>query len=144
MTTAAESTATLFEETFDSLRKATESALQTQQEMYGKWAKIWPGMAMPQNDLTARARKFQTDWSGTITEMMQKHRELIDQQYRTGIESLEEAFRVAALDNPEELREGCEALCRKTLDLMKAASEKQMQQFQEAMEKWVEACQMKP
>jgi hypothetical protein len=144
MTTATESATNLYEETFGSLRKATESALQFQQQMYSKWSTMCPGLGQSNTDWNTNLKKLQKDWATMTTEVMRKHRAVLDQQYRSGIESLEEAFRLASAKDPAEFRDRCEALCRSALDLMKESSESQMRQFQEAMNKWVELCQTKP
>jgi hypothetical protein len=150
MATATEPTAKLFEQTFDSFRQATESALKMQQEMYGQWAKMWPtGMPIPGTDPSSNAgmfnaQKIQQDWATAMAELMHKHREMLDRQYRSGIESLEEAFRAVSAENPDEMRGRCESLCRNALELIKETSESQLQQFQDAMNKWIDLCQTKP
>ena len=143
MTTATESATNLFEATFNNLRQALESAVQLQQEMYKEWARLWPGLVQSTVDWNANIRKWQKEWATRTTGAMRKHLELVDHQYRVGIESLEAAFQVAAAKDPEEFRERCEALCRQALNLVKETSETQTRQFQEAMNKWVESCQMK-
>ncbi|EMI15564.1 hypothetical protein RMSM_07509 [Rhodopirellula maiorica SM1] len=145
MATASEPTSKLFEQAFDSFRKATQSALQMQQESYGQYAKLWSaGFPGADTAWNSKTQNVQQEWANTVTDLMQKHRAMLDQQYRAGIKSLEEAFRVAESENPEQLRERCESLCRSALDLMKETSETQMQQFQEAMNKWIQVCQTKP
>ena len=143
MTTETEPSTTPFEETINNMRKATESALDSQRELYDKWAKMWPGM-IASSDWTSQKHKFKQDWTALSTELLHRHRELVDQKYRAGIESLEEALRVSEAENPEDFRDRLESLCRKTLDLMKSTSETQMNQFQEAVSKWIDVCQMKP
>ncbi len=67
-----------------------------------------------------------------------KHRDTLDRQYQAGLESLEEALRVAEASNPEDFRARTEQLVRKTLDCMREISETQMTEFQEAVNKWSE------
>ena len=143
MTTATESATNLFEATFNNLRQAAGSAVQLQQEMYKEWARLWPGLAQSPVDWNGNLQKSRKEWAATITGAMRKHLELVNQQYRAGIEALEAAFQAAAAKDPEEFRERCEALCRQALNLVKETSETQMRQFQEAMTKWIEACQLK-
>src|SRR5262245_16167606 len=143
MTTATESATNLFEATFNSLRQAAGSAVQLQQEMYKEWARLWPGLAQSTVDWNANFQKSQKEWATRITGAMRKHLELVDQQYRAGIEPLEDAFQVAAAKDPEEFRERDEALWRKALNRVKETSETQMRQFQKSMNKWIESCQMK-
>jgi hypothetical protein len=141
--TATEPTTNFFEATVSNLRKSAESAVTMQQQLFKEWAKYWPGMTQSTMDWNANIRKSQEEWSATITEAMRQHRELLEQQYRSGAAALEEAFQVAASKDPEEFRARCEGLCRQTLNLVKESSEAQMRQFQEAMKKWVDSCQMK-
>src|SRR5262245_45082947 len=143
MATATESATNLFEATFNNLRQTAESAVQVQQEMYKEWARLWPWLAQSTVDWNANLQKSQKEWATRITGGMREHLELVDQQYRAGIESLEAAFQLAAAKDPEEFRERCEALCRQALNLVKETSETQMRQFQEAMNRWIESCQMK-
>jgi hypothetical protein len=143
MATATESTANFFETTFSTLRKSAESAIHLQQQLFKEWTKYWPGMTQSTMDWNAGVRKSQDEWAATIAEAMKQHRELLDQQYRAGAAALEEAFQVAAAKDPEEFRTRCEALCRQTLTLVKESSEAQMRQFQDAMKKWMDSCQMK-
>ena len=146
MATVAESTATLFEEAYDNLRKTAESTVEMQQDMFRQWAKMWPGLEPPEDDWMARIQQFQKDWASTVNEMTQKHQETLEGQYRAGIESLDEAFRahVVGSADPEEMRDRSATLCRNALELMKDTSETQMKQFQEVMSKWIERCQTKP
>ena len=140
--TEAESPTALFEETTDQIQKATESFLEMQRDMYGKWAKMLPGMnASP--DWSAVKQTLKKDWAATASELMHKHREQIDHMYQTGIESLEKAFRVTEAESPEDFRERYDSLCRNSLDLMKSTAENQLQQLQEAVNKWIDLCQVK-
>jgi hypothetical protein len=143
MSTATEPEMNLFEQSFNSVRKATEAALQMQQEVYSQWARMWPGFAPAQNEWSASAQKFQRDWGNAVTEIMRKHQSMLDQQYRAGIKSLEEAFHAAESKDPEEMRDRYQSLCRNALDLLKETSESQIRQFQEATNKWIELCQVK-
>ena len=94
--------------------------------------------------MTKRFHRFQKEWSGTLTDIMSKHRAVLDQQYRACIDTLEESLRMASSKDPDELRERCGALCRKTLDVMKETSESQLRELQEATNKWIELWRTSP
>jgi hypothetical protein len=143
MTTATESATTPFEQMFENVGKAAESAIKMQQDLFDQWTKMWPGPAQAKADWAARAQKFQKEWASTISELLRKQQSVWDEQYRAGIESFEETFQLASSKDPAELRERCESLFRKTMDTIKAMSEMQARHFQEAMQKWVELCQTK-
>ena len=76
--------------------------------------------------------------SETITDLLNKHREALDSQYRAGIRTIEEAFRVGEAKDPGQFRKLTEELWRQSFDSLKTAAESQVREFQAAMEKWVE------
>jgi hypothetical protein len=106
--------------------------------MWRKWTTQWPGFPSVETPWVEKVRKFQKDWSSTVTELMRQHKELLDKQYRVGIESLERAFQVTEAKDPEQLRQRSEALCRKSLECMRDAAEAGMREYQEAMNRWLE------
>jgi hypothetical protein len=137
MATQTESATNIFEEAFDSLRKTAEANIEMQQELFRQWAANWPGFAQPQNSWAERAQKFQKEWAKTVKELLSKHREILDEQYRLALESLDEAFRVAQSSDPQEYAKRCEALCKKSLEVMREAGELQVKETQEALNKWI-------
>ena len=116
MTTETESVSGLFEQAFDNLRKAAESNVEMQQELFRKWNTNWPGFPQPQSAWVERVHKFQKAWTKTA----------------------EEAFRVAQSSDPQEYGKRCEALCRKSLDVLRETGELQVKEMQEALNKWTE------
>lgn len=144
MSTATEPSTTPFERTFDNVRKAAESAIKMQQDMVDQWTRMWPVMAHSKDEMADRVHKFQHDWAGTFTALLRKQRELWEEQMRAGMESLEDACRLAASKDPAEMRDRFEAQFRKTMETIKTTSEAQMRNFQEAMQKWIELVQAKP
>lgn len=137
MATQVEAVSNAFEQVFDNLRKTAESNMELQQELFRKWGASWPGFPHQENAWVDRVHKFQKEWSKTFTELANKHRKLLDDQYRIAIDSLKEAFRVAEAKNPEDYRARCEDLCRKSLDLLREAGELQIRETQEALNRWV-------
>ncbi len=138
MTTQTESVTGLFEHAFDNLRKAAESNVEMQQEMFRKWNANWPGFPQPQSDWLERVQKFQKAWTKTAKELLSRHREVLDEQYGLAVESLEEAFRVAQASDPQECSKRCESLCRKSLEVLRESSELQVKELQDALNKWTE------
>lgn len=139
MSTQTESVTGVFEQAFDNLRKAAESNIEMQQEMFRKWSSGWPGFPQqPQNAWLERVQKFQKDWGKTVKDVLTRHREVLDEQYGLAMESLEEAFKVAQSSDPQEWAKRCEKLCRKSLDVMREVSEMQAKELQDALSKWAE------
>lgn len=137
MATQTESVSNVFEQVFENLRKTAESSLQMQQDFFQQWSSQWPGFPQQENAWMDRVQKFQKDWSKTFTELMNKHRKLLDDQYRAAIDTLKEGFRVAESGDPQEYRQRCEELCRKSLELLRETGELQVKETQEALNRWV-------
>jgi len=130
----------MFEQVFDQYRKAAESALQAQQELYRQWARHWaavPG-AFAEAGWNDPIQAFQKRWSESVTALVNKYREDLDARYQAGIKVIEQAFRTAEAKNPEEFRKLVEELWRKNLEFFRDMVETQMRDFQAAMEKWLE------
>jgi hypothetical protein len=137
MATQTESATNVFEQAFNSLRKTAEANLEMQQELFRQWGANWPGFPQPQNAWVERVQKFQKEWAKTVKELLNKHREILDEQYRLSLESLDEAFRVAQSSDPQEYAKRCETLCKKSLEVMREAGELQVKETQEALNKWI-------
>jgi hypothetical protein len=138
MATQTESVTGLFEDVFDNVRKTAEANLEMQQELFRKWTSNWTGLPQPQNAWVERAQSLQKDWAKTVKEVLVKHREVLDEQYRLALDSLEEAFRVVQSTDPQEFAKRCEALCRKTIEVMRDTTELQAKEIQDAFTKWID------
>jgi hypothetical protein len=68
--------------------------------------------------------------------MLDKHRETLDAQYRTGIRIIEEAFRLGDAKDPEQLRKLTEELWRRSFESLRSVTEDQMRECQSMMQKW--------
>lgn len=135
----------MFDQILDTYRRATESTMQLQQMMLRNWTQQWPptmlGMGMMPNPgvaLLEQAHDAQKKWSESVTDMLTKHRESLDAQYKAGIKTIEDAFRVGEARDPEHFRKLTEELWRHSFEALKSVSEDQMKEFQSAMQKWVD------
>jgi len=132
----------MFDQILDNYRKATEATMRVQQEMMRNWAIAWPqmpGLPIPGANWAGQAQDAQKKWADTITDMLTKHRETLDAQYRAGIRTIEDAFRVGEAKDPEQFRKLTEELWRQSFECLKAVTEAQMRDVQAAMQKWLEA-----
>lgn len=127
-----------YEEVLGNMRKAAEANLKMQQDLFQQWTRLWPGIPNPQSMWIDKMRDFQRQWSNTVSDLAHKHRDVVNRQYQSALESLEEALRLTEASNPEEFRRRSELLCRKTLETMREISETQIKEFQDAMLKWSE------
>ena len=135
----------MIDQVFDNFRKASESTVQLQQELLKQWTSQWtaaaptlPGMPSDPTAWTQQAQTFQKRWLDTLAEMMNKHRESLDAQYKAGIRAIEESFRVNEAKSPDDYRRMTEELWRKSFENLKSSTEAQIRDFQAASQKWCE------
>ncbi|MGB2608575.1 MAG: hypothetical protein WBC80_06340 [Isosphaeraceae bacterium] len=134
----------MFEQVFDNFRKASETTLRAQQDLFHQWMTLWPmfpmGPTTPASGggVSEQARSFQKQWTDTATALMTKHAEALDAQYRAGIRTIEDALRTTEAKSPEEFRRLTEELWRKSFEVLKQTIENQIRDFQIAVEKWSE------
>jgi len=127
----------MFDQVFEAVRKATDSTILMQQELFNRWASLWPGVPMSPAAV-GEAPKFQKKWVETVGELIKKQREVLETHFSTGLRSIEEAFHLAEVKNPEELRTKTMALWQKIFDYLRQCSEVQMRDFQTAVARWTE------
>ena len=128
----------MFDQAFEGFRKATQSTLQLQQDMFRQWAGFWPGFPTPQAEFVGRVQKFQREWAQTVAELTRKYQESWEAQYKAGLQLITEAFKVGEVKDPEELRKKAEELWNKTFECLKELAQAQVQNFQAASQKWID------
>ena len=127
-----------FDQVFDCFRKATESTLQVQQDLFRQWTMSWPGFLKLQPPVAEQFQEFHKGWTEAAAELTRKYLELCDRQYKAGVEALEGAFRMGEAKDPAELRQKTLELWQKSFNCLKELAEAQMRNFQTAAMKWME------
>jgi hypothetical protein len=129
----------MLDEMFENFRKASESSLQMQQEMFKQWTQQWPTMPLNAAGVSAEwVRTFQKRWIEFVTDSLNEHRESLDSMYKTGIQVIEESFHLSEAKTPDEYRKMVEDLWRKLFTISRVQIESQLHDFQKAAEKWFE------
>jgi hypothetical protein len=127
----------MFDQLVDGVRKASESSLHMQQEMFRQWTRMWlsaaPGGGI--GAVTDGSREAQKRWVDLGLEMLHKHREALDSTYKSGIELIAQTFHVAEAKSTEDYRKLVEDLWRKLFDVQKEQAESQFRDFQTWFEK---------
>jgi len=123
----------MFDQLFETFRKASESSLQLQQDFFKQWLQTAPFANGSGGDWSHVAKR----WQEQTSEALNKHRALIDSSYRSGIDVIEQAFRVSEARSPEDYRQLVEDLWRKLTDGFKVQTETQARDFQSATEQWL-------
>ena len=132
----------MLDQVFDNVRKATETTLQAQQDLFRQWMTQWPMYPITPttptgpNGVNEQVRTFQRQWTDSVTALMTKHCEALDVQYRAGIKTIEDALRTTEAKSPEEFRKLTEELWRKSFEVLKQTIENQLRDFQAAIERW--------
>jgi len=125
----------MFDQLIDGVKKASESSLQMQQEMFKNWTKLFSGQGAAAGAPAEWGRASQKRWAELCVEMLNRHREALDGTYKSGIQIIEEAFHVSEAKSPDDSRRMVEDLWRKLFDLQKSQSESQFRDFQTFYEK---------
>jgi len=132
----------MFEQIFDSVRKASETSAQLQQEMLKQWTQTWMSVpTQPGGGIPEWGKGFQRRWAEMALEFLRKQRESMDAAYASGIQIIEQTFRVTEATNPDDYRKTIEDLWRKVFESFKDRSETQFRDFQKWSEKSAEIVQ---
>jgi len=128
----------MFTQLLESFRKVSESSLHAGQEMLKQWVQH----AQPQSLGVASTPQewteaFQKRWAESASEALNKHRELVDATYKSGIEMIEQSFRVGEARSLGDNRKLVEEVWRRLSDTYKSQTEAQFREFQNATASWL-------
>ncbi len=132
----------MFEQVFDSMRKIADANVQAQQEMFRRWAALWPGMAPPNvpvgSNFTEQAQRFQKKWAAAVSELIDRQGKTTQEQFAAGLAQIEQTFKLAEVKDVEVLRARTLELWQKSFTLLRQSFEAQVHDFQAAVAKWAE------
>ena len=131
----------MIDQLFETFRRASESTLQAQQDMFKQWVQHWQAAPFPTAGSPVDWSDAQKRWLDATKETLTKQRELLESSYTSGIQVIEQAFRLSEAKSPEDYRRLMEDLWRKLSDTFKAQTETQFREVQAASQKWVEKTQ---
>ena len=127
----------MFAQLFESFRRASEATLQAQQDVFRQWVQQWPSAPASSPGTAGEwSEAVQKRWLDSTKDFFNKQRELVDSTYRSGIDVIEQGFRVSDARSPEEYSRMVEELWVKLSDSFKQQSESQFREFQRAAERW--------
>ena len=128
----------MFDQVFENLQKATESSMKMQQEMFQKWSSGLPGAFPTVPNVVGDMAEWRKKWEETSAELLQRQKEVVDQNYEAGLKSLEDVFSVADVKSPQEYQQKVTELYRKSFDSLRQLSEAQLEEYKAAADKWSE------
>ena len=146
----------MFDTILDNYSKAVESTLRLQQEMLRNWTTLsslqtqvselqltgesTPAGATPAarlgRGLAEQLNVAQERWVETVSDLLNRHRETLDEQYRTGIRAIEDAIRVGTAKDPEQFRSLSEEFWWRSFETLWTAVASQVNDVQVLMQKW--------
>ncbi len=129
----------MFEQLFESLRKASESSLMGQQQLFDQWTQQWPSPPLGAAGAGAEwASTIRKRWTDSLSEGLNRHREIFDTTYRNGIQLIEQALRVSDVKSGDEYRRSVEELWRKVSDTANEQVETQLRELHKTAERLLE------
>ena len=138
--TRKEKGADMFDRMLEGFRKASESTLQMQQDLFKSWTQQWLSAQPDTTGVSAEwGRAFQKRWFELALETLKRHRDSLDAMYKAGIQTVEETSRSSGIKSPEDYRRMVEELWHKLYQAFKAQSESQFRDFQSWAEKSFES-----
>ena len=117
----------MFDLLFESFRKASESSMQVPMDMLKNLTQQLPSASGAGMEWS---KTFQKRWAEFAIESLNKHRESLDSTYRSGIQLIEQTFRVSDVKSSTDYQKIVEQLWQKLLDVFKEQSESQVRELQ--------------
>jgi hypothetical protein len=121
----------MFAGAFETLRKATDWAVRTQQEMFEQWLRLWP-VVVPLPAGLGDPLLFRTQSAEAVGELLKKQREALEVQFRAGLRNIEETFHLGDAKDPEDLRTRIVAIWQRAFDCLRRTYEVQARDFRAA------------
>jgi hypothetical protein len=128
----------MYEQVYETLKKATEANVQIQQEMFKKWFGMFPGLPASPNFFGDNVQQFQKKWGEAVQEIIKRQREFTESQFKIGLENIEKAFQLGEAKNFEELRTKTLELWKVCFTNLNRSYDAQVREFQNGVEKWTE------
>ena len=117
----------MFDLLFESFRKASESSMQVPMDILKNLTQQLPGASGAGMEWS---KSVQKRWAEMAIESLKKHRESMDSAYRSGIQLIEQTFRISDVKSPADYQRTVEDLWQKLLDVLKEQSEAQLHDLQ--------------
>jgi hypothetical protein len=130
----------MFGQLLENIGKVTGATVTIQQDIFKKWFTMWPAMpGLPTDPASAeQMEKFQKRWAATVSELLRRHRDFTETQFKAGMENIERAFQIGEAKTAEEIRARTIELWQKWFESMRQTTEGQIRETQVATQKWFE------
>ena len=124
--------------------KAVDSTLRLQQELLRNWTRPGSpsGTRVKELPLTEPFHSARRKWAEAVSDLLKRHQETLDEQYRAGIRAIEDACRIGEARDSEQFLRLSEELWRRNLEVLKTAVASGMHDVQSVVQKWSEAARL--
>ena len=123
----------MLDQLFDTFRKASESSLHMQQDMFKYWTQQWSGAS--NGAAAGNTGEWSKNYQKQVVDLLNKQREALDSAFKAGIQLIEQTFRASEAKSPDDYRRTMEDLWRTLIDTFKTQAETQVREFQKWSEK---------
>ena len=106
--------------------------------MGGRSNRLMSTKAVDRGAFQDQIRSHQKKWSQTLAESMEKHRESLNKQYKSGIDAIASAYRTTEAQTPEEYWRLTQEFWRKSIDSYKTTFEAQSKYVEGLAQMWLE------
>jgi hypothetical protein len=131
----------MFDVVSESFRKATETSVQVQMELFKKWVQMWPGVPNGApvfgGEYAQKIQQFQQQSAETVKNLMQRQRDAVEASFKLGLQNIEKAFQIGEVKTVDEMRTRMVEMWQKCFDSLRQICEIPMTEFQAATEKWI-------
>lgn len=132
----------MIDQLLEGFRKASESSLLAQQELFKQWVQQWPSASLNAAGSSVEwSSALQRRWVEAATETLNRQHEIVDAACRGGLQVLEQSARMSEAKSPEEYRRGLEELWRKVFETLRTQSDAQMQEMKKTSQSILDAAQ---
>jgi Skp family chaperone for outer membrane proteins len=126
----------MFNEVFESFRRATAATVQLQQEMFRTWLSLWPGVPASSSSWSEQLQQFQKKWAEAVADIVKRQQEMTKAHFKAGVDNIAKAFQVGEAKSSEELRAKSVELWQKCFDDLQKVHEAQLRGFEMVMDNW--------
>jgi hypothetical protein len=121
----------MLDQLIETFRKASESSLHMQQDLFKYWTQQFTGAASTAPGANEWAKNAQKQ----MIDLLNKQREALDAAMKSGIQLIEQTFRATEAKSPEDYRRTMEDLWRTLIETFKTQAETQYREYQKWSEK---------
>ncbi|MFO0945262.1 MAG: hypothetical protein U1D30_04835 [Planctomycetota bacterium] len=125
----------MYDQMIENFRKAGESSLQLQKDLFKQWSSSFFGNPFSAGTWMDQKSKLQKEYADTITDLTKRQKAVFEARFDAGLSLLEGTLALAQASDPKEFKAQSESLLKKSLEKTKELAESELRQAQATVEK---------